>query len=95
MTIEQPSQHVLERTSVFIQPDGAIECRFTVALPARGRTVLGRQAADILANQIPLLAARALVCGAGPDVDADQLRKHVNNVDAQDHLRRVRHDWWS
>jgi hypothetical protein len=94
VTVERPSQHVLERTSVFVHPDGAVECRFAVALPAQGRTVLGQQAAEILTRRIPALAARALVVcggGAGSDgVSADALLKHVNHVDAQQHLRDVR-----
>lgn len=35
VNIDRPSQHVLERTSVLIADD-AVECRFTVALPAVG-----------------------------------------------------------
>ena len=35
VNIDRPSQHVLERTSVLITPT-AVECRFTVNLPAMG-----------------------------------------------------------
>lgn len=45
MTVDVPGQNVLERTSVQVQADGSVEARFTVALPARGRSVLGQCAA--------------------------------------------------
>lgn len=46
-------QHVLERTSVLVLPGGGIEARFTVALPAKGRTVLGQWAQAILVQNLP------------------------------------------
>lgn len=32
---------------------GGVEARFTVGLPARGRTILGHWAAEILATNLP------------------------------------------
>jgi len=37
---------------------GAVEARFTVALPARGRSILGQWAAQILCQNLPRRAAR-------------------------------------
>jgi hypothetical protein len=37
---------------------GAVEARFTVALPARGRSILGQWAAQILCQNLPRCAAR-------------------------------------
>ena len=47
MCIDTPGQHVVERTAVVLRRNDsgalvAIEARFTVALPAQGRSVLGR-----------------------------------------------------
>ena len=52
LLIDTPGQHVLERSAVVVTPD-VIEARFTVALPARGRSVLGQWAATILGETLP------------------------------------------
>lgn len=44
---------MLERSSVLVHADGSVEGRFTVALPARGRTVLGQWASTILLDNLP------------------------------------------
>lgn len=37
ITIDEPGQHILERSSVVVrQADGSVEARFTVGMPARG-----------------------------------------------------------
>jgi hypothetical protein len=46
-------QLVLERTSVLLAPDGRLEARFTVGLPARGRSIMGEWAAQILTDHLP------------------------------------------
>ena len=56
MGVNAPGQHVLERTSVRVDADGGLETRFTVALPAEGRTVLGGWAADVLVHNLPRCA---------------------------------------
>ncbi len=48
-----PGQHVLERSAVIISDDGAVEARFTVGLPAQGRSIMGQWAAQILADNMP------------------------------------------
>ena len=53
MTVDLPGQNVLERTSALLGPDGGLEARFSVALPAKGRTVLGRWASAILMQNLP------------------------------------------
>lgn len=51
----RPGQEVLERTNVLIDDEG-FEARLLVNLPARGRRILGHQAADILTRDVPELA---------------------------------------
>jgi Predicted ATPase of the ABC class len=58
MTVDSPGQHVLERTAVQLQADGAVEARFTVGLPARGRSVLGQWAVAVLVHNLPRWGAR-------------------------------------
>lgn len=53
MTVDAPGQHVLERTSVLLAGGGDLEARCTVALPAKGRTVLGAWAAAIFVTNLP------------------------------------------
>ena len=58
LLIDAPGQHVLERSAVVVTPE-EIEARFTVALPARGRSVLGQWAASILSEVLPAVVRRA------------------------------------
>jgi len=51
--ILKPGQPILERTSLQVDEEGTVTARFTAGLPASGRRVLGRQAADMLLNAIP------------------------------------------
>lgn len=50
--VAQPGQEILQRSAATITPD-RVELRFNVHLPARGRTILGRQAAHILDVILP------------------------------------------
>jgi hypothetical protein len=52
MTVDAPGQAVLERTAVLLTPD-ALEARFTIALPASGRTVLGQMAYTSIIDMLP------------------------------------------
>ena len=47
MTMDRPGQEILERTAVVVEPE-YMEARIHIGLPARGRTVLGRQAEQML-----------------------------------------------
>ncbi|KAJ8611872.1 hypothetical protein CTAYLR_005789 [Chrysophaeum taylorii] len=75
------SQFVLSRTSTRVSSRGAIEARFTVALPARGRSIEGRWAADVVCARLPRIAKTALRDGPG-------ILAHVDSVLEQQHLRR-------
>lgn len=48
-----PGQEVLERTNVLVGEDGAVELRFRVGLPARGRRILGEAAAALICERLP------------------------------------------
>lgn len=50
---------VLERTSVIMNND-QVEARFTVALPAAGRSILGQKANQILTEALPGIVKAAL-----------------------------------
>ena len=87
LVMDQPGQHVLERTAVFLSPDGErVEARFCVALPAAGRTILGKQAAQILTATLPSIVRDALVA-AGSWIDVDRVGAHADSTEAQVALR--------
>lgn len=84
VTMLEPGQVVLPNTAVLIGPDGTIEARFTIGLPAAGRRILGRQATTLLLETLPALVARTLVCGAHSPV---QLNRHAEVNEDADHMR--------
>ncbi len=82
--MEHPGQVVGRQTAVQLHPDGEVEARFTVGLPARGRRILGRAARTLLTRTVPdrieatLPAAahdpRALLRAAETQEDQEALR---------------------
>lgn len=85
MTVDAPGQHVLERSSVLVHPDGAVEARFTVALPARGRSILGQWAAATLATNLPRYVVGGLHCARQ---DRGALMRHIECVEDTEALRQ-------
>jgi predicted ABC-class ATPase len=84
ISIVHPSQQVLERSAVWIN-DRQLEVRFNVGLPARGRTILGRQAAALFCEDLPEIVAQALIYSA---LDAAALQQHVETIEDADWLRQ-------
>lgn len=84
LLVLEPGQDVLVRSSITVSAAGAVEARFRAGLPARGRTVLGREAARLLADDV----VRAVRGGLRfPAVDATALRRHVEVVEDARALR--------
>jgi predicted ABC-class ATPase len=83
IAIARPGQQVLERTAIFVD-DQQIEARFVVGLPARGRTILGRQAAELLCEDLPEIVSRSLFYAA---LDASTVQQHVEVVEDAEWLR--------
>lgn len=86
VSVDTPGQEMIERTAVQVQDDGTVEARFTVGLPARGRTVLGRQAQAILLEEIPQLVKRSLRYAS---LNLKRLEQHVHSAEDQDALRQA------
>ncbi len=84
LRIASPSQQVLERTSAFVTED-CIEIRFVVGLPAFGRRIAGKQAAEMLCEQIPKLVAETLHYDQLDPVD---LLDHIETAEDADWLRQ-------
>lgn len=81
--VDRPGQEVLERTSCLVG-GGAVEVRLQVGLPAQGRRVLGRDAAELLTGDLPALADDALAAASLPLAD---LWAHVRRVKDQQAAR--------
>jgi predicted ABC-class ATPase len=83
MAIDRPGQSILQRTSVLVSPD-SVEARFLVGLPARGRRVLGRQAAIMLCDDLPRIVENSLHFSAN---DQPALYRHIQAAEDADWLR--------
>ncbi|MHA7686714.1 ABC-ATPase domain-containing protein [Corynebacterium evansiae] len=79
-------QQVLERTHVLVTPD-RVEARLLVGLPAKGRRILGRQAAHLLADDLPHIAEDCLRHDRFEPADVRALEDHVALLRDQEALR--------
>ncbi len=84
IAITHVGQSILERTSAFVT-DELVEVRFVVGLPARGRSIAGRQAAEMLCDDIPHIVDQALKYR---QLDATAIEHHVETVEDADWLRQ-------
>ncbi|KAI5798036.1 hypothetical protein DFH27DRAFT_561689 [Peziza echinospora] len=89
-TINAPSQQVLERTSCLISKDAKtsekmLELRFTVGLPAAGRTILGSQAIEILTVRLPQLVTASMLWNS---MNQKHLIEHIKSIEDQHALRK-------
>ena len=69
LILGRPGQEILERTNILID-DAGLEARLLVNLPARGRRILGHQAADILTRDLPEFAERLFLFDRWSDAPA-------------------------
>ena len=77
-------QEVLDRTSALID-DHELEVRFVVGLPARGRRILGRQAAEMLCEDIPIIVEQALFYNS---LERQAIQQQVETVEDADWIRQ-------
>jgi len=82
LQIDTPGQYVIERSSV-VATATSIEARLTLALPARGRSIEGYRAADIVGGLCDAVEG-ALFASA---LDSDALKRHIEAVEDQEALR--------
>ncbi len=81
--VDAGGQQVLERTACVVT-DAWVELRVQAGLPAAGRRVLGREAEELLCDELPELAAAALRWERLPQEEATRF---VDCVENQEHLR--------
>ena len=82
LEIAAAGQEVLERTGVEVGTDGAARVRLSAGLPAAGRRILGRAAADLLTRRLDGALRRV-----AERLDLGALRTHVQAVEDQVALR--------
>jgi len=83
IAIDRPGQEILERTSVVITEE-YVEARFVVGLPARGRRILGKEAAELLCRKVPKIVEEALFFSR---LDRRSLYLHILTAEDADWLR--------
>jgi len=81
IAVDAPGQQVLARTAVRIARD-AVELRLSVGLPAAGRTILGREAAELLCGEVPRIAETAV-----RRFPRERLERHLRLADRQQAIR--------
>ena len=82
VAMASPRQLVLPQTAVRVDASGEVEARFTLGLPARGRRVMGDEAARIFSEVMPRVAGTFLVEGALPPQDLRRAAEVNEDADA-------------
>ena len=83
ISIVQPGQAILERSAVWID-EASVEVRFRVGLPAYGRRIAGREAIELLCEDLPKLIDRVLKF---QHLNLGKLVKHIEVAEDTDYLR--------
>ncbi len=83
IAMDMPGQEILERSAIIVTPE-FVEARFVVGLPANGRRIRGRHAAQLLTESIPQLVDAALKY---PRLNTRQLHRHLDAAEDADTLR--------
>ncbi|CDI77676.1 hypothetical protein, conserved [Eimeria acervulina] len=81
--IDRPGQFVLPRSS-FVVTAEYVEARCTIGLPARGRRIEGRRAANLLCSKLPELVRHVMCYNS---LDPAAVQQHVECVEDQEALR--------
>jgi predicted ABC-class ATPase len=83
IAIVSVGQSVIERSAVLIN-DELLEIRFIVGLPAHGRQIAGRQAAQMLCDDLPQIIDSIKY----QSLDAGAIKHHVETVEDAEYLRQ-------
>jgi predicted ABC-class ATPase len=81
--VVRPSQAILKRSAAQVTAE-MVELRLTVGLPAFGRRIAGRQAADLLCRALPELVDDTLRYAS---LDAGAIQRHIHCAEDADALR--------
>ncbi len=84
ITIDCGQQEILERSAVSMDAQG-VEIRFTVGLPADGRRILGKEAADIFFQELPQIIEQSLFYRS---YDPSEVKAHVEVAEDQEAIQK-------
>jgi predicted ABC-class ATPase len=85
IAILRPSQAVIKRSAALVKVEtDLLEVRFTAGLPAQGRRILGRQAAELLCEDLPDIVEDSLIYH---NLDIQALQRQVEVVEDTAWLR--------
>ncbi len=90
IAIDRPAQEVLERTSASINAE-RVELRFSVGLPARGRSILGNEAAQIINDKLPAIVEKTLKFSELNQADVQSFVETIDDAEAIRSQLRDRH----
>ncbi len=85
ISMDTPGQEVLERTSILLN-GSSIEARFLMGLPAFGRRIAGRQAADMFLGDLPRIVKASLLFES---LDRKAIYEHILLCEDSDHIRSM------
>ncbi|KAJ3329336.1 hypothetical protein HDU76_008108 [Blyttiomyces sp. JEL0837] len=83
--MDKPGQQVLQRTALIINST-FVEARLSFNFPAQGRSIMGRQAAQLLGEMIWTVAEKSLIYQS---LDTKALTHHVQSIEDQEALREL------
>jgi predicted ABC-class ATPase len=83
IAIDAGRQEVIKRTAMSVTAE-KVEARFFVGLPAFGRSIDGRGAARMLAQEVPAIVKQSLFFHS---LAAQEVKRHVDVVEDQEALR--------
>ncbi len=83
LDIDCGDQEILERSSLQIS-EQQVEARLYLSLPARGRTILGKKARQLLTETLPQVISSSLCYKV---LDRRELQEHLLSAEDQEHLR--------
>lgn len=81
--IDRPGQEVIERTSALVNAE-RLELRFSVGLPARGRSILGNEAAQIINDKLPIIIEKTLKFSY---LNPSEVRSFVETIEDAEAIR--------
>ncbi|HFC98482.1 MAG TPA: ATPase [Thermosulfurimonas dismutans] len=84
IVVHGPGQELLPRSTVSVFPDGQVEARFFVGLPAAGRRILAREAWKLLGEILPRLVRESLLY---PHLPSASLWEFVTTYEDAHYLR--------
>lgn len=83
--IYEPSQKILKRNAVLIN-QSELQLIFFVGLPGSGRTILGKECAQLFSETIPALFEKTLLAAS---LDLNQINQHIQTLEDYNHLSKL------